>query len=215
MKKGLTEIVFIMDNSGSMGGLESDTIGGYNAFIEKQKKVEGEAFISTVLFNDRTKVIHDRVPLEKVTPMTEKEYRAGGCTALLDAVGGSIHHIANIYKYARKEDVPEKTIFVITTDGLENSSTSYSYEDVKKMISKEQEKYGWEFIFLGANIDVTAEAEKIGIRAERAARYNYSKRGTKRNFDVLSCAVMSFREEKMLSDDWKAEIEEHADDDEE
>ena len=153
MKKGLTEIVFILDRSGSMSGLESDTIGGYNSMIEKQKKEEGEALISTVLFDGQTDVLHDRVPLDKISPITEKEYYVRGSTALLDAVGGAIHHIGNVHKYAREEDVPEKTLFIITTDGMENSSRKYSYDKVKKMIEKQKEKYHWEFIFLGANID--------------------------------------------------------------
>ncbi|MBQ2160318.1 MAG: VWA domain-containing protein, partial [Firmicutes bacterium] len=154
MKKGLTEMVFILDRSGSMGGLEKDTIGGYNSMIEKQKKEEGEALVSTVLFDHMQEVIADRVPLDKIKKMTEDEYYVRGCTALLDAVGYAIRHIGNIHKYAREEDVPEKTIFVITTDGLENASKRYSYSDIKRMIKRQEEKYGWEFLFLGANIDV-------------------------------------------------------------
>ena len=178
MKKELTEIVFILDKSGSMGGLEADTIGGYNSFLEKQKKVEGEAYVSTVLFSDYSSVIHDRVPIEEVEPMTEKEYSVGGSTALLDAIGGAIHHIGNVHKYAREEDRPEHTIFVITTDGQENSSNEYSYEKLKKMITRQQEKYGWEFIFLGANMDAIGEAGRLGIRADRAVRYECDKEGT-------------------------------------
>ncbi|MBO4382490.1 MAG: VWA domain-containing protein, partial [Clostridia bacterium] len=149
----MTELVFILDKSGSMSGLEADTIGGFNAMIEKQKKEEGEAFVSTLVFDTRVEVIHDRLPLDKVPELTEKEYFVGGCTALLDAVGGAIHHIGNIHKYARPEDVPEKTLFVITTDGMENASREYSYERVKRMIERQQDRYGWEFLFLGANID--------------------------------------------------------------
>ena len=157
MKKGLTEIVFILDKSGSMSGLEADTIGGYNSFLEKQKKVEGEAFVSTVLFSDRNEVVHDRVPIEKIEPMNEQQYSVGGCTALLDAIGGAVHHIGNVHKYAREEDRPEHTVFVITTDGQENFSREYSYEKIKKMVKRQQEKYGWEFIFLGANMDAIGE----------------------------------------------------------
>ena len=170
MKKGLTEIVFILDKSGSMSGLEADTIGGYNSFLKKQKKVEGEAYVSTVLFSDYSKVIHDRVPIAKVEPLNEEQYSVDGCTALLDAIGGAIHHIGNVHKYAREEDRPEKTVFVITTDGQENSSHEYSYAKIKKLIEKQQEKYGWEFIFLGANMDAIGEAGKLGIRADRCGR---------------------------------------------
>ena len=158
MKKNLTELVFILDRSGSMQGLEGDTIGGFNAMIEKQKKEPGEAFVSTVLFDDQTEVLHDRVELGNVRPITDKEYYVRGCTALLDAVGGAIHHIGNIHKYARSEDVPEHTLFVITTDGMENASRRYSVQRVKEMIQRQKEKYGWEFLFLGANIDAVETA---------------------------------------------------------
>ena len=193
MNKNLTEIVFILDRSGSMGGLESDTIGGYNSLIAKQKKEEGEAYISTVLFDDRTEVLHDRVKLEKVQPMTDKEYFVRGCTALLDAVGSAIHHIGNIHKYAREEDRPAKTLFIITTDGQENASREYSYERVKAMVKRQQEKYGWEFLFLGANIDAVAEAGRFGIRADRAVNYECDSRGTQVNYKALSRAVSSVR----------------------
>ena len=171
MKKGLTEIVFILDKSGSMSGLEKDTIGGYNSFLERQRKIDGEAFVSTLLFSDRSEVIHDRVPIEKVNPMTDEQYYVEGCTALLDAIGGAVHHIGNVHKYARDEDRPEKTVFVITTDGQENSSHEYTYDKIKKMIEHQQEKYGWEFLFLGANMDAISEASKLGIRQDRAVRY--------------------------------------------
>lgn len=167
MKQNLTEIVFILDRSGSMAGLEKDTIGGFNAMMEKQKKEPGEALISTVLFDNNTQVIHDRVPLERMEPLTEKEYFVWGSTALLDAVGGAIHHIGNVHKYAREEDRPEKTLFVITTDGMENASRVYSYDRVRAMIQRQQEKYGWEFLFLGANIDAAEEAGRFGIRPVR------------------------------------------------
>ena len=171
MRKGLTEIVFILDRSGSMRGLEMDTIGGYNSLIERQKKEEGEAYISTVLFDDVSEVLHDRVGLDKINAITDKEYYVRGCTALLDAIGGAIHHIGNVHKYAREEDRPEKTLFIITTDGQENSSKHYTYKKVKKMVERQKERYGWEFLFLGANIDAIAEAGRFGIQADRAVNY--------------------------------------------
>lgn len=193
MKKGLTEIVFILDRSGSMSGLESDTIGGYNSMIEKQKKEEGEALISTVLFDGQTDVLHDRVPLDKINPITEKEYYVRGSTALLDAVGGAIHHIGNVHKYAREEDVPEKTLFIITTDGMENSSRQYSYDRVKKMIEKQKEKYHWEFIFLGANIDAVSVADRFGVDRQHAVRYECDSAGTALNFQVMNKMVSCAR----------------------
>ena len=193
MRKGLTEIVFILGRSGSMEGLESDTIGGYNSLIERQKKEEGEAFISTVLFDDRSEVLHDRVSLDVIQPMTDKEYYVRGCTALLDALGGAIHHIGNVHKYAREEDRPEKTLFIITTDGQENSSHQYTYDKVKKMVERQKEKYGWEFLFLGANIDAIGEASRFGIKADRAVNYNCDSEGTAVNFKVLSEAVTRVR----------------------
>lgn len=207
MKEGLTEIVFILDESGSMSGLEADTIGGYNSFIEKQKKESGEALVSTVLFANNSKVVHDRVDLKKVEPMNNQQYSPGGCTALLDAIGGAIHHIGNIHKYARPEDVPAKTIFVITTDGQENSSQEYSYKNIKMMIERQQEKYGWEFLFLGANIDVISEASKLGIRSDRAVKYECDQMGTQLNFSVVSNVVASVRGGKKISEHWKDEIE--------
>lgn len=193
MKKGLTEIVFILDRSGSMSGLESDTIGGYNSMIEKQKKEEGEALISTVLFDGQTDVLHDRVPLDKISPITGKEYYVRGSTALLDAVGGAIHHIGNVHKYAREEDVPEKTLFIITTDGMENSSRQYSYDKVKKMIEKQKEKYHWEFIFLGANIDAVGVADRFGVDRQHAVRYECDSVGTALNFQVMNKMVSCAR----------------------
>ena len=169
MKKDLTEIVFILDRSGSMAGLEKDTIGGFNAMIEKQRKEPGQALISTVLFDNESDVIHDRVPLDNLPALTEKEYYVRGCTALLDAVGVAIHHIGNVHKYAREEDRPEKTLFVITTDGMENASRRYTYDKVKTMIERQREKYGWEFLFLGANIDAAREATGFGTGGDRAA----------------------------------------------
>ena len=213
MRKGLTEIVFILDRSGSMSGLEKDTIGGYNSLIKKQKKEEGEAYISTVLFDDRTEVLHDRVGLDKIKPMTEEEYYVRGCTALLDAVGGAIHHIGNVHKYAREEDRPEKTLFIITTDGQENSSRMYTYENVKRMVERQKEKYGWEFLFLGANIDAVEEAGRFGIKPERAVNYECDEIGTAVNYRALNKAVSRVRNcaanemDKALAADWKEEIE--------
>jgi len=203
----MTELVFILDRSGSMHGLEKDTIGGFNSMIVKQRKEPGAAVVSTVLFDDESNVIHDRLPLERIPPMTENEYCVGGCTALLDAVGGAIHHIGNIHKYARKEDVPEKTLFVITTDGMENASHNYTYEKIHAMIKRQQEKYGWEFIFLGANIDAAAEAKRFGIDESRAANYHCDETGTALNYEVLSDVVCAVRMGVDIDDDWKTRIE--------
>ena len=203
----MTELVFILDRSGSMSGLESDTIGGFNSMIEKQKKEEGEAVVSTVLFDNESVVIHDRLPLENVPRMTDRDYFTRGCTALLDAVGGAIHHIGNVHKYARKEDVPEKTLFIITTDGYENASKRYDYEKLRKMIERQKAKHGWEFLFLGANIDAAAEAKRFGIRAERAVNYKCDEEGTALNCEVISEAVCSVRVCRPLSADWKKRIE--------
>ena len=177
MKNNITELVFILDRSGSMAGLESDTIGGFNAMIKKQKKIDGKCFVSTVLFDNVSKVLHDRVDLAAIQPMTDEDYTVGGCTALIDAIGGAIHHIGNIHKYARPEDVPEHTVFVITTDGMENASHRYTADKVKNMVQRQTEKYGWEFLFLGANIDAVEEAEKIGIRGNHAVSYKNDSRG--------------------------------------
>ena len=208
MKKNLTEIVFILDRSGSMAGLEADTIGGFNAMIEKQKAEPGEALISTVLFDNDTQVIHDRVPLEKIQPMTDREYYVRGCTALLDAVGGAIHHIGNVHKYAREEARPEKTLFVITTDGMENASRWYTYDRVKAMIQHEKDKYGWEFLFLGANIDAAREAARFGISQDRAANYHADHVGTGVVYEAVSETVCNFRAHKPMDADWKQRIDE-------
>ena len=208
MKKNLTEIVFILDRSGSMAGLEDDTIGGFNAMIQKQKDEAGEAYVSTVLFDNHTEVIHDRVDIQKVGPMTWKDYYVRGCTALLDAVGKSIHHIGNVHKYARDEDRPEKTIFVITTDGMENASRQYSYERVRKMIEHEKEKYGWEFLFLGANIDAAKEAARFGITEECAANYHADHQGTSVIYEAMSEAVCNARACRPMSADWKRRVDE-------
>ena len=207
MKKNLTELVFILDRSGSMAGLEKDTIGGFNAMIEKQKAEAGEAYISTVLFDNYSEVIHDRVALNAVPKLTEKEYYVRGCTALLDAVGGAIHHIGNIHKYARPEDVPAHTMFVITTDGQDNASHHYSSEQVKKMIERQKEKYGWEFLFIGANIDAVETAAHYGIGKDRAVNYNADKEGTRVVYESVAKAVCSVRNCETLSEDWCAEID--------
>ena len=189
MKKGLTELVMILDRSGSMSGLEADTIGGFNRMIEKQKKEEGEAYVSVILFDDYSEVMLDRVNIQKVEPMTDRQYYVRGCTALLDAVGGAIHHISNVHKYAREEDVPEKTIFIITTDGMENASRQYTYDKVRRMIEKQKEQYHWEFLFLGANIDAVKEASRFGIGRNHAVRYEHDAEGTLLNYSVVSNVV--------------------------
>lgn len=207
MKKNLIEIIFILDRSGSMQGLEEDTIGGFNSLIEKQKKIEGDALISTVLFANESKVIHDRVDVKDVKPMTENNYITGGCTALLDAIGNAIHHISNIHKYARKEDVPEHTLFVITTDGMENASRTYTYPKVKKLIENQKEKHGWEFMFLGANIDAVNVASYMGIDENRAVNFNCDSEGTDLNYEVLNDAIGVLRECSYVSADWKKRID--------
>ena len=210
MKNNITELVCILDRSGSMSGLESDTIGGFNSLINKQKKEDGACYVSTVLFDTECTVLHDRVPIEKVEPMTADDYVPGGCTALLDAIGGAIRHIGSIHKYARKEDVPEHTIFVITTDGLENASCRYGSDKVKRMIERQKEKYGWEFIFLAANIDAVETAEHIGISRNRAANYRADGAGTDKMFGVMAQAVSAMRCSMALKEDWAAELEEDA-----
>ena len=207
MKKNLTELVFILDRSGSMSGLESDTIGGFNAMIEKQKKQDGECIVSTVLFNNDSQVIHDRVPLDKIEPMTERDYYVSGCTALIDAIGGAIHHIGNVHKYARKEDVPENTIFIITTDGYENASYRYSSDKVKRMIEHEIEKYGWEFLFIGANIDAVETAKHYGIDQDRAVNYHADAQGTDIVYATVSQAVCNVRMNKCMAENWSEDID--------
>ena len=209
MKNNMTELVFILDRSGSMSGFEDDTIGGFNSTIEKQKAQDGTVFVSTVLFDNYSEVIHDRVDISEIEPMTRSDYQVRGCTALLDAIGGAIHHIGNVHKYARPEDVPEHTICIITTDGMENASRRYSSEEIKHKIKRQQEKYGWEFIFLAANIDAVETAENIGIRRERAANYRQTKDGVGRSYYAMSEAITAVRAccadkvnlEKYLSED--------------
>ena len=208
MNRNLTEIVFILDRSGSMAGLESDTIGGFNAMVEKQKNQEGEAVLSAVLFSNYSTVIYDRTDIRKVEPLTESQYFVGGCTALLDAIGGAVHHIGNVHKYAREEDRPGKTVFVITTDGMENASRYYSYSEVQRMVKHEQEKYGWEFLFLGANMDAISAARSFGIREDRAVRYACDGVGTSLNFEVASRTIAKVRSGEQIEEDWCADIAE-------
>ena len=209
MKKNLTELVMILDRSGSMAGLESDTIGGYNSMLKKQRETAGEVLVSTVLFDDRSEVLYDRIPLRKMPRMTEEDYYVRGCTALLDAVGGAIHHIGNVHKYAKEEDRPEKTIFVITTDGMENASRMYTYDCVKKMIERQKKKYGWEFLFLGANMDAVGTAARFGIAEDRAANFHSDHEGTALNYDVLAEAVCTMRVKAApIGAEWKKRIEE-------
>lgn len=200
MRKGLTEVVFILDRSGSMSGLEADTIGGFNSMIGKQKKEDGEAVISTVLFDDQQEVVYDRQPVKMVEPMTDRQYYVRGCTALLDAIGGAIHHIGNVHKYAREEDRPEKTMFIITTDGMENASRFYTYDRVKYMVERQKEKYGWEFLFLGANIDAISVAARFGINADRAINYECDQVGTSLNYQVMSETITALRHAKNKED---------------
>ncbi len=207
MKKNCTELVFILDRSGSMAGLEGDTIGGFNAMIEKQKKNEGECWVSTVLFSNDSRVIHDRLALEQVPPLTDREYSVGGCTALLDAIGDAVKHISLIHRYARSEDVPEHTLFVITTDGMENASRRCSSDEVKQLLRRKQEE-GWEFLFLAANIDAVETAKKYGIAEDRAVNYTPDAAGTQLNYEVVGEAVASFRASRPLAKSWKARIEE-------
>ena len=203
----ITELVFILDRSGSMAGLEKDTIGGFNSLIEKQKKQEGKCFVSTVLFDHEMLVLHDRIDLHSVKPLTDNDYQVRGCTALIDAIGSSIRHIANIHKYARPEDVPQNTMFVIMTDGMENASKTYSSEKVKKMIEHEKEKYGWEFLFIGANIDAVKTAGSFGIAANRAVNYNADSEGTSIVYDAVEETICCMRACAPISDNWSKRID--------
>ena len=205
-KNGITELVFILDRSGSMSGLEKDTIGGFNSMIEKQKKQEGECYISTVLFDNESEVIHDRVKLSEIKPMTEDDYYVRGCTALIDAIGGAIHHIGNVHKYARPEDVPEHTMFIITTDGMENASRRYTSDRVKAMIERQKEKYGWEFLFIGANIDAVETAAQYGINPDRAVNYNADEKGTKILYATVSESICQMRANAPLQANWSEEV---------
>ena len=207
MKKNLTELVFILDRSGSMHGLEKDTIGSFNSMIDKQKEVDGEALITTILFNHTNKVIHDRIDLKDMSPMTGKDYVTGGSTALLDTIGHAICHIANIHKYSLKENLPEHTMFIIITDGMENSSHKYDCGMIRQLIEVQKDKYGWEFMFLGANIDAVDVASHIGIDESRAVKFNCDSEGTELNYEVLSDAICVLREHSYISKDWKNRID--------
>lgn len=208
MKKGLTEIVFILDRSGSMSGLERDTIGGFNSMIEKQKKENGEAFVSTVLFDHESIVLHDRVDIRRIEPMTEKDYVVRGSTALVDAIGCAVKHISTVHKYAREEDIPEHTLFVITTDGMENASHIYTSDEVKKMIKEKKKDFGWEFLFIGANIDSVETAKRFGINADRAANYRADGKGTKVVFEAVADAVCCMRNSMPMTAEWSKSIDE-------
>ena len=208
MKNNITELVFILDRSGSMAPLVEDTVGGFNSMIEKQRKQDGECYVSTVLFANRSEVLHDRVRLSEIKPMTDKDYTAYGATALIDALGDAIHHIGNVHKYARAEDVPARTVFIITTDGMENASHKYSSEQVKMMIERRKEMYGWEFLFIGANIDAVETAARYGIDRNRAVNYNADKEGTQLVYESIATAVCDVRRCEAIPDDWSAKIDE-------
>ena len=207
MKNNITELVFILDRSGSMAGLVEDTVGGFNSMIEKQRKQDGECYVSTVLFANRSEVLHDRVRLSEIKPMTDKDYTAYGATALIDALGDAIHHIGNVHKYARAEDVPAHTMFIITTDGMENASRKYTSERVKMMIERQKQKYGWEFLFIGANIDAVETAARYGIDRNRAVNYKADKEGTQLVYESITTAVCGMRKCEPISDDWSAKID--------
>jgi uncharacterized protein YegL len=208
MKTNLTELVFILDKSGSMSGLENDTIGGYNAMLKKQQEEPGEAIVTTVLFDDNYNLLHDRINIKGIRPITEKEYFIGGSTALLDAIGQTIRKIVNVQRHTSEEQQADKVLFVITTDGMENASHEYTYEKIKTTIEHQKEKYGWEFIFLGANIDAIATAARFGIGADRAANYHADPQGTQLNYQAVSDAVSDLRSKKRIAKCWKAGIEE-------
>lgn len=206
MRKGLTELVFILDRSGSMSGLESDTIGGFNSMITKQKRQEHDALVSTILFNHESKVVHDRIPLKNVPMMTEEDYETSGCTALIDAIGASVKHIRNIHKYIREEDTPEHTLFVITTDGMENASRHFDSDTVRNMVKEQQEK-GWEFLFLGANIDSVETAKSFGIHERNAVNFHNDPRGILGNFAALGAVCQSMMATGRVDENWKNELE--------
>jgi len=208
MKKGLTELIFILDRSGSMGGLEQDTIGGFNSLLERQKKVEGEAVITTVLFDDQYEVLHDRINIKDISAMTDESYYVRGSTALLDAIGKTINKIKNVQKQTSDSERAENVMVVITTDGMENASREYGSEKIKKMIEHQKNKYGWEFMFLGANIDAVSTAEQFGIDKDKAVNYHADSVGTALNYDVIGEAVSCLRESNSIKSDWKKRIDE-------
>lgn len=207
MNTNRTELVFILDRSGSMSGLESDTIGGYNAMLEKQKKEAGEATVTTVLFDDKYELLHDRIDLKGIAPITDREYYVRGCTALLDAIGKTIQKIANVQKHTSPENRADKVLFVITTDGMENASREYTYDKIRALVERQKQEYGWEFLFLGANIDAAAEAKRFGISEDRAVTYKCDAAGTALNYDVISEAVCHVRASRPLDAGWKARID--------
>lgn len=207
MKKNLTELVFILDRSGSMSGLEGGTIGGYNAILEKQKKEEGEVNVTTILFDDKIEQLHNRVSLQELRSLTEKEYYVRGCTALLDAIGQTIHYMGNVQKYAKEEDRAEKVLFIITTDGQENSSKEYNHTTIKRMVERQKERYHWEFLFLGANIDAIATARQFGIGEDYATNYVADATGTELNYRAMNMAISSCRDEGTVNRSWKQEVE--------
>ncbi len=204
---GKTEVVFILDRSGSMSGLEKDTIGGYNSMLKKQQKVEGEAVVTTVLFNHNYRIVHNRVDIKKVKPITEKEYFVEGYTALLDAVGLTINKVKDVMRNIKKEHQADKVVFIIITDGMENSSREYSYEKVRAMIEKQKEEHNWEFIFLGANIDATSTAARFGISKDRAADYHADSEGIGLNYSVVGDLISRVRTSNDIDDDWKERID--------
>ena len=205
---GIMEVVFILDRSGSMSGMEEDTIGGFNSMLDKQRKESDNVIWSTVLFDHEHEVVHNRVPIDKVSPLTGREYYVRGSTALLDAIGRAINHIAMCHRYAREGDVPEKTLFVITTDGMENSSREYMYDDIRRMIEKEKEQYGWEFLFLGANIDAVSVAGRIGISAERSATFINDSEGIRRNYEAFGTAMACMSRMESIDESILTEVRE-------
>ena len=208
MKKGMTEMVFVIDRSGSMTGLESDTIGGFNSTIRQQKEEEGDAIVTTVLFDNRYEVLHDRFDINQIKDMTEKEYYTRGTTALLDALGRSIRKTVNVQRHLPEKERAENVVFVVITDGYENASREFSYRDIRRMIETEQNEYGWEFLFLGANIDVAAESDRLGIRRDRAVRYMHDDIGTGLVYDTVNDAVKNLRSKKCIDPDWSDKIRE-------
>jgi len=207
MKRNLTELVFILDKSGSMAGLEADTIGGYNAMLKKQQKAEGEAIVTTVLFDHEYDLLHDRINVRGISPITEKDYEVGGTTALLDAIGLSIQKIVNVQKRTREDERAEKVLFVITTDGMENASREFTADKIKKMVQFQKEKFGWEFLFLGANIDAISTAERFGIDEDFAVEYHADGEGTQLNYEAVNEAVVNLRSGKKIDRSWKKGIE--------
>lgn len=207
MKNEMTELVFVLDKSGSMAGLEKDTIGGFNALVEKQRQLQGDVRVTTVLFNQSYELLHDRISLKGISPLTEDDYEVGGTTALLDAIGSTVQKIANAQKRTMEEERADKVMFVITTDGMENASCEYNYKKINEMIASQKQKFNWEFIFLGANIDAVATARQFGVEEEFAVEYHADPEGTQLNYQVLSEAVSSFRTSKSIDRNWKKDIE--------